>query len=272
MKKTLLSLIAVPTILYSLAMVGLYTYQEKLIFPAAKLPSDHRFQFTVPFKEINIPVSGATLNALHFAQEKPRGLVFFLHGNAGNLETWTTGIDFYKRENYDLFIFDYRGYGKSTGKIDSQQQLHDDVRTAWDYISPQFSNKPIVIYGRSLGSALATQLAIDTQPEQLLLVSPFSSMKTLAQQLYPFAPSFLLRYPLETDKIISQVTADVFYIHGDNDTFIPIQHSKTLQTTKPGELLVISGADHSDIHLYETYLNALAEILPDRKTRVLSTH
>ena len=66
---------------------------------------------------------GATLHALHFMQEQPRGLVFFLHGNAGNLQTWTTGIDFYRRVNYDLFILDYRGYGKSTGHIESEQQL-----------------------------------------------------------------------------------------------------------------------------------------------------
>jgi pimeloyl-ACP methyl ester carboxylesterase len=265
MKNILLALTLTPIAFYFLAMAGLYFYQEKLIFPADKLPENHRFNYNIPFKEINIPVPGATLNALHFSQKKPRGLVFFLHGNAGNLEKWTIGVDFYRRENYDLFIIDYRGYGKSTGNIQSQQQLHNDVRAAWDFIAPQYAEKPIVIYGRSLGSALATRLAIETQPEQLILVSAFSSMKAIAKKLYPYVPSWLLRYPLETDKIISQVTSDIIFIHGDKDVFIPPHHSKTLQAIQPGPLFMIEGANHNNIHHFDTYLDLFAKLLPDKR-------
>ncbi len=66
------------------------------------------------FEEVRIPVTGAALDALHFMQDDPRGLVFFRHGNGGNPQTWTTGIDFCRRVNYDLFIFDYRGYGNDS--------------------------------------------------------------------------------------------------------------------------------------------------------------
>ena len=74
------------------------------------------------------------MHALHITQLAPRGLLFFIHGNGGDLSTWATGIDFYRKVNYDLFIFDYRGYGKSTGRIESEAQLHADVRAAWDKI------------------------------------------------------------------------------------------------------------------------------------------
>ncbi len=264
MNKTLLIVVATPFLLYGVAMLALYYYQESLIFPGKKLPKDYSFSFDLPFKEVSIPVEGATLNALHFEQANPKGVIFFLHGNAGNLEEWTTGVDFYQRVNYDLFIFDYRGYGKSTGKIQSQEQLIADVRTAWDFIAPQYTDKSTVIYGRSLGSALATELAHQVKPELLVLVSAFSSMAAIAKAQYPFAPTQLLRYPFRTDKIIDKVASDIVLMHGSDDNFIPMSHSQTLQSLikKPTQLLSIEGAGHNDIHNFKSYLDGLAGALP----------
>ena len=184
----------------------LYFAQERLIFPSTKLPADHAFRFGQQrFAEVRIPVPGATLHALHFTQPEPRGLVFFLHGNAGNLQTWTTGVDFYRHVNYDLFILDYRGYGKSTGTIDGEDQLHADVRAAWDAIAPRYRDLPIVIYGRSLGTGLAARLARDVPPALLVLVTPYSSLAAAARRAFPMAPDFLLKYRLRTDTLIGDV-------------------------------------------------------------------
>jgi len=204
------------------------------------------------------------LNALHFKQEDPKGLIFFLHGNAGNLVDWATDLQFYKRGNYDLFIFDYRGYGKSTGKITHQAQVIKDTQTAWDFIAPQYSDKPIVIYGRSIGSALATQLAQKAKPSLLVLVSPFSSLINITKQHYPMAPTWLLRFPFETDKIIKNISSPVLLIHGDKDDFISIEHSHKLQplTQHPSTLITIKGAGHSNIHEFDTYIKGLADFLP----------
>ena len=139
---------------YAALLAALYVGQERLLFPGTPLPADHRFRFAQPFAEVTIPVPGAMLHALHVTQPDPRGLVFFLHGNAGNLATWTTGADFYRRVNYDLFILDYRGYGKSTGRIENEAQLHADVGAAYDAIAPRYRGKPIVVFGRSLGAGL----------------------------------------------------------------------------------------------------------------------
>ena len=104
---------AVAAIVYGGMLAFLYLSQERLLFHATTLPGDYRFRFTQPFEEIRIPVPGAVLDALYFPHENAHGLVFFLHGNAGNLETWTTGLEFYRRVGYDLFMLDYRGYGKN---------------------------------------------------------------------------------------------------------------------------------------------------------------
>ncbi|MFT7491771.1 MAG: pimeloyl-ACP methyl ester carboxylesterase [Pseudohongiellaceae bacterium] len=257
-------LTAVLTLTYITAMAALYIFQDKLIFAAEALPKDYKFDFKASFNEINLPVDGAILNALHFEQEDSKGLIFFLHGNAGNLVDWVTDLQFYQQANYDLFIFDYRGYGKSTGTLKSQAQAEEDVRVAWDFIAPQYASKPVVIYGRSIGSALATELARQVKPALLVLVSPFTSMIDMAKRRYPFAPSWLLRYPFETDKAIQSVTSKVLLIHGDKDDFIPITHSQRLQqlTQQPSRLLVISGANHSNIHNFDSYIDGLTKALP----------
>ena len=126
--KILLAVIATPILMIGVFFSYLYVSQESIIFAGTTLSRDHQFAFDVPFEEITIPVSGAEISVLHFQQPNPRGLIFFLHGNGGNLDSWTSNVDYYRRVNYDLFIFDYRGYGKSTGHVQSEKQLHDDVR------------------------------------------------------------------------------------------------------------------------------------------------
>jgi alpha-beta hydrolase superfamily lysophospholipase len=263
--KALTALIAIPAVVSVALFSHLYLTQEAMIFPATTLPRDHQFDFNLPFEEVTIPVNGAEINALHFQQENPRGLIFFLHGNGGNLDSWTSNVDYYRRVNYDLFIFDFRGYGKSTGQIQNEQQLHDDVRVAWNSIAPDYSDKPIVIYGRSLGAALAAKLAADVDPELLILVSPFRSMVAMARMQYPLLPEWLVRYPMRTDKLIADIRAPTIFVHGDEDRVIPMEHSFELKgmATAEAKMLVIQGAGHNDIHRFRSYLDGLTVALPN---------
>jgi alpha-beta hydrolase superfamily lysophospholipase len=255
-----LALVAVAIAGFSGLLALLYFQQERLIFQASTLPSDHRFQFDQAFEEIGIDVPGAKLNALHIRQPNPSGLVFFLHGNAGDLSTWTTGVDYYRRINYDLFIFDYRGYGKSTGQIESEAQLHADVRAAWDRVAPSYAGKPIVIYGRSLGTGLATHLAREVDAALLVLVTPFTSLAAAAKRIYPFAPEWLLKYPLRSDRVAPEVRMPVLLVHGTRDELLPLDFSRALlgRFRAPAELLVIDGATHGDIHLFDAYREGIA--------------
>ena len=268
-KKTWLKILTVvaatPILLAGTFFTYLYASQESIIFAGTTLPQNHQFVFDVPFEEITIPVEGAEINGLHFQQPNPRGLIFFLHGNGGNLDSWTSNAEYYQRVNYDMFIFDYRGYGKSTGRIQNEKQLHDDVRVAWDTIAPGYAEKPIVIYGRSLGAALAAKLAFDVNPDLLILVSPFRSMVAMARRQYPFLPEWLVRYPLRTDELIAEIRTPTVFVHGDEDRFIPLAHSYELRDLANGQskLLVIEGAGHNDIHQFRTYLDGLTMELPD---------
>jgi pimeloyl-ACP methyl ester carboxylesterase len=256
----LVLLAAVAVVLYLGALVVLFFAQERVLFPGAPLPADHGFRFDVPFEEMRIAVPGATLDALRFPQPRTRGLVFFIHGNAGNLETWTTGLDFYRRVGYDLFIFDFRGYGHSTGRVESEAQLHADVRAAYDAIAPAYANVPIVIYGRSLGSGLAVELARHVRADLVVLVTPYSTMESIARRVYPWAPVRLLRYPLRTAAIIGEVKAPLMLLHGTRDLLIPHDESLVLmaRATAPVELVTVEGGGHNDVHEFPVYVERLA--------------
>ena len=268
-KKTRIKILAataiIPILVSSAFASFVYVSQEAMIFFPAPLPLDHQFVYDAAYEELTIPVDGAQINALHFRQPNPRGLIFFLHGNGGNLESWASDIDYYRRVNYDLFIFDYRGYGKSTGSIQSETQLHGDVRAAWNAVAPDYQEKPIVIYGRSLGTALAARLAVDVKPALLILVSPFKSMVAMGRQEYPFLPEWLLRYPLRTDKLIADIRTPTVFVHGDEDRLIPIAHTYELMglANTNAKLLLIEGAGHNDIHRFSSYLDGLTKALPD---------
>ena len=239
----------------------LYERQERMIFPGRALAPDHQFHFDQRFEEVRIPVPGASLDALHFIQDHPRGLVFFVHGNAGNLDVWATGLDFYRSIDYDLFIFDFRGYGKSTGTIENEAQLNADVRAAWDYIAPQYAGKPIIVYGRSLGTGLAAELARNVNPALLVLVSPYTSVTAIAQRRFPFVPGWLVKYPLRTDSIIGDIRSPILMFHGSEDSLIPPSESEKLKALakSPTELVIVTGAHHGDVHRFPQYLNALAD-------------
>lgn len=256
---------------YVAAMAGLYFKQEALLFKPVPLAASQPLQGLTTqgegVSEFTVDVPGARLSGLQLKLPNPKGVVFFLHGNRGNLDEWFVNTGIYRRNNMDLVMLDYRGFGKSTGQIESEAQLRSDVRAAWDQIAPQYVGKKRVIYGRSLGSGLAAGLSADLERENTpsdltVLVSPYSSMSTLTAQIYPYVPQAVLRYPLRTDKVITQIKSPLLLMHGDLDKLIPLSHSKSLKALSPqAQLLIVNGAAHSDIHKFDAYLQGFGAML-----------
>jgi pimeloyl-ACP methyl ester carboxylesterase len=244
--------------LYLLGLGVLWFGQERLLFHPEPLPADHRFRLGEDVHETWVEVPGARLNALHLRLPHPDGVVFFLHGNAGNLQSWFINPEFYRQLNLDLFMIDYRGYGKSSGRIESEAQLMADARAAWHAIAPRYAGKKRIVYGRSLGSGLAARLAAEVQPDLTVLVSPYESMQALAAEHYPWVPSFVLRYPLRTDLALPGIRGPLLLAHGALDTLIPVQHSQRLKAIAPhAELLIVPAAGHGDIHQFQACLDVL---------------
>jgi hypothetical protein len=254
--------LALAGLIYGALLALLWFKQERLLFQPQVLPASHRFDTAADVHEVWVDVPGARLNALHLRLVQPRGVVFFLHGNAGSLDNWFVNLDFYRRAGLDLFMLDYRGYGKSSGHITSEAQLHDDVRAAWRSVAPRYGRLPRVFLGRSLGTGLAAALAAQEAPELTVLVSPYLSMQALAAEHYPWVPSRLLRYPMRTDQWLPQLHGAVLLVHGDQDRLIEPSHSQRLQALRPASrLLVVPGAGHNDLQQFSAYSEAVATAL-----------
>lgn len=254
-------------VLYAFVLLLLWWRQESLMFYPVPLPAGYQLAHAPDVTETTVQVDGASLSVLHLKLPRPKGVVFFLHGNAGNLASWFTNTEFYRQANFDLVMPDYRGFGKSTGRISSPRQLREDVRAVWDAVAPQYVRKPVVLYGRSLGTALAAELAADLgregrPPALTVLVSPYVSMRELTTEFYPWVPHALVRYPLDTAQHLRTIASPVLLLHGERDELIGLHHARRLQHALPtARLLVVPGAGHNDIHEAPPYRQELARAL-----------
>jgi pimeloyl-ACP methyl ester carboxylesterase len=264
---TLLVLLAGALALYAALLAFLWWKQESLMFYPVPLPADYPLAQDADVQERTVQVKGARLSVLHLRNPDAKGVVFFLHGNAGNLAGWFSNADFYRQLGFDLVMPDYRGFGKSTGHIGSARDLREDVRAVWDAVAPQYAGKRVVLYGRSLGSGLAADLAQQLAeqgrpPDLTVLVSPYTSIRALTREFYPWVPPALVRYPLDTASHLPHIRGPVLLVHGADDTLIGVHHAQQLQQVLPSaRLLLLRGAGHNDLHEHPRYRQELREAL-----------
>lgn len=238
--------------------------QEKLIFFPEKLPADYTFSFDQQAGEVAIPApDGALLHGLLFKAEKSKGLVFYLHGNAGSVTSWGWAHQAYTALGYDVFVLDYRGYGKSEGTISSEKQFYDDTEAAYLALAHRYSGKQIVIAGYSIGTAAAARLAARHSPDLLLLQAPYYSLGDLMTSLYPIVPGFLLQYKFETHKFVAQTKSPIAIFHGDRDEIIYAGSSEKLKAhLKPtDQVILLEGQGHNGMNENPAYRRALARVL-----------
>ena len=173
-------------------------------------------------------------------------------------ETYTT-LD------YDIFILDYRGYGKSEGPIESEAQLSQDVQLAYIEMLKLYSENKIVVLGYSIGTGLAAKLASTNHPRLLILQAPYYSLTDVVKHTFPLVPSFLLRYKLDTYKYISDCEMPIVLFHGNEDEVIPYGQSIKLKglLKKSDKLIVLNRQGHNGM-TFEDYVEAIGEVLRDR--------
>ena len=203
------------------------------------------------------------MNALHFKAQAPKGVVFYLHGNAGSLRNWGEIADIYTQHHYDFFIFDYRGFGKSEGRISSQQQLFEDNQLLYDFLCQKFPEKQIVLVGYSIGSGMAAKLAADNQAGKLILKAPYFSLQQVMKRHFPWVPGFLLRYPLPTHDFLANTTVPITLFHGTADETIPYENAVKLKEQQADKirLFPLKNQGHNGLNEHPLFRKKLAEIL-----------
>ncbi len=178
-----------------------------------------------------------------------RGVVLFCHGNTGNISHRFETLDILHRLQLSTFIFDYRGYGHSEGRP-SEGGTYRDAIAAWNYLTKTRRILPqeIVLFGRSLGGAIAIWLAAHTDPRALVIESSFTSLPDLARILYPLLPiKWITRIRYDSMSRLQDIQCPVLVVHSQNDELIPFSQGETLYENIPGEktLLKIRGR-HND--------------------------
>jgi fermentation-respiration switch protein FrsA (DUF1100 family) len=224
--------------------------QNKLIFFPKKLDQTYQFNNEFDPEEVFIKTPDSiTLNGLFFSSNSNK-VILYLHGNAGSIDTWQHVYKKFKALGYNFFIIDYRGYGKSTGKI-SEKGLYIDGLCALNYLKSRgFNDNDIILFGSSLGTGIAVEIASSNQIGSLILQSPYTSIKKLATEKYPYLfPSLYLDYDFNSINKINQVKSPILVIHGKQDELIPFDHGKQIYDAYKGVkmILPIEAGHHNNL-------------------------
>jgi len=210
--------------------------------------------------------TGVKLNAWYVPAVKARGTLLFFHGNAGNISHRLDSLRIFNQLGMTVLIFDYRGYGLSEGKP-SEAGTQQDALAAWRYLTETRGVAPedIVLFGRSMGAALAAWLAAQEQPGGLILESAFISAPELAAELYWWLPArWLTRFNYATRDYLAEVRSPVLVVHSPQDDIVPYRHGRELfaAAPPPKSFLELRG-DHNMGFLLsgQDYIRGLDEFL-----------
>lgn len=264
MVKSILKVLKVLLIIYIVICGLLYFTQENLIFFPEKLDRDYQFEFNQTFEEIEFQVEdNISLNGVLFKSDSSKGLIYYLHGNAGSIRTWGRIAKTYTDLNYDLLMLDYRGYGKSEGSISSENQIYRDLQTVYDSIKTKYAEDKIIILGYSIGTGPATKLASCNDPRLLILQAPYYNLVDMMTHHYRIIPTFILKYKFETNQYIQDCSMTIVIFHGDQDEVIYYESSIKLQELikEMDTLITLKGQGHNGMSYNDDYQIALKEIL-----------
>lgn len=239
-------------VLYVLGGILFYFFQERFFFHPEKLEADHRYNITIPFKEINLPVtSERNLAVVQFTVPDSvcRGVVLYFHGNMNNIERYAGTVPHFTKHHYEVWMMDYPGYGKSTGER-SETVFYEDAATLYKMARARFSKDSIMLYGRSLGTGVASHLATLRDAKRLILETPYYDFPSLVKRYLPIYPvNWLVRYKLPNYENIPKIIAPVTIFHGTADEVINYKNAKKLlPLLKPkDEFITIEGGDHNGL-------------------------
>lgn len=216
---------------WGLLAVLMYVFQARFVyFPIEKLyfsPVDIGLDYEDVYLDINGDIS---IHGWYIPHENPRATLLFFHGNGGNISHRLESICIFHDLGLSVYIIDYEGYGKSDGSP-SEQATYRDAMAAWQYLVNERSipGNEIVLFGRSLGGAVAVWLAAQKQVGALILESTFTSIMDMGRHYYPYLPvNLLTRYRYPSAQRISEIDCPLLVIHSPEDEIIPYYLGKKL--------------------------------------------
>jgi len=262
-----LTIILVILLFYFVVVLFLSMRQSSLVyFPSKKIlktPADVFLKYRdISFQTAN----GLQLQGWMVGEESARNVLMFFHGNGGNISYNLNHLVILDRLGMKIFIFDYRGYGKSGGSP-SEEGTYFDAEAAWKYLTKTETIPPerIIFFGHSIGGAIAANLASKVKPRALILESTFTSIPELGKSLYPFFPvKSFCRFKYDTKSLLPQIKVPVLVIHSSYDELVPYRQGRELfqVANEPKQFLKIYGTHNDGFMNYtEGYIVGLRSFL-----------
>ncbi len=236
---------------YLIVVLLMAFFEESLLFFPAKYPDGNWNPPGLGFEDARFQAAdGTQLHGWFVPHEKPRAIVLFAHGNAGNIAWREDYLLELHRLGMAVLAFDYRGYGRSEG-TPNEQGIIADGRAARTWLAKRAGvpESEIVLLGESLGGGVAVQLASEAPARGLVLDNTFSSVPEVAAFHYPWLPvKQMMRTRLDSAAVVGKYHGPLLQIHGDADTIVPIKFGRRLfdAANEPKQFIVIPGGDHND--------------------------
>lgn len=265
MAKTILYILVFLFVAYAAICLFYFLFQERLIFvPLWRKRCNAPLALASTHEEIFLEaVERGRLHAVHIRADQPRGCILYFHGNTGCISRWASIAEEFTSFGFDVVIPDYRGYGRSTG-VRSEEILYADALLWYKRVNELFPANRICIYGRSLGSGIATWLLGQVHPQAAVLETPYDNFINVAKHHTKFIPvQWFLRYTFRNDIHIRNIQSPVLIAHGTKDRIVPyIMGFRIYETAKKytdAEMVTIPGGRHSDLNGFPIFRNKLSE-------------
>ncbi len=267
--RKILRMIKIIALVYSVIGIGLYFLQEKILLHPEKLDGDYVYHFDVPFKEINIPINkNENLNLVQFFPRDSvrEGVVLYFHGNKMNINHYAKYADNFTKFGYEVWMPDYPGFGKTTGEL-TEKKLYDEALLVYKLANTHFSEDSIIIYGRSFGTGIASQLATVKDCRRLILETPYYSIPALfAHYAFIYPTNSMSKFKLRVNEYLKEVKAPVTIFHGTKDEIIPYSSTEKLKKIlKPAdEFITIEKGKHNNLNDFTIFHQKLDSLLVNR--------
>lgn len=249
---------------YVVGFLVLYLLQKPIFFHAKKLDANYQFKFNDNFRDTSIQLNNISTSIVHFyPSQKPKGVVLYCHGNQTNITRYAQYASLFTHLGYEVIMYDYPTYGKSVGKL-TEENLYLQAEQMYQYTKQYYTDSLITIYGKSIGTGIASFLASKHNCHQLILETPYYSLIQLAKQwawMYPC--DSLMQFKIPAYQFIKNSKQPITIFHGTADKTIYLKTALLLKPyLKPtDQFIIIPNGKHNDLTNEKNVIQKLEQLL-----------
>ena len=265
-RKRIFFWIKIILLVYAIIGIVFFYFQDKILFHPQKLAADYQYKFKGRVEEINIPFNETdTMNIVKFLPDSVpiKGVVIYYHGNMKNIAHYANFVAPFLKSGYEVWMEDYPGFGKSTGEI-TEQKLYDQALQVKKLADGKFHSDSIIIYGKSLGTGIAANVATRTKAKMLILETPYYSIPSLfSSYAFMYPNEQMSNYKLSTNLFLQDVACPVIIFHGTSDGVIPYRNARKLLSVlkSTDKFITVEGASHNNVNANPIYFNSIDSLL-----------